>query len=211
MKESKRLKVSARCRFEKLFICKVYVGEEPAQLSLQGVSIEPENEINLAQSKYVTISFKVKNTGKKSIIAVEPIAKIYIKEIEQGSEQTKWIFIEEQRYKTFPLSVDEEHSGQIQVRLRQVGKYKIHFLLREQTDETNYQEYEFEIKAHGLASLEECIPSERVARWYEEDKCRYFLQCDACDSISRCAQLWAAKAMCQKLAKRHAKTTFFLL
>ncbi len=191
VKESKRLKVSARCRFEKLFICKVYVGEEPAQLSLQGVSIEPENEINLAQSKYVTISFKVKNTGKKSIIAVEPIAKIYIKEIEQGSEQTKWIFIEEQRYKTFPLSVDEEHSGQIQVRLRQVGKYKIHFLLREQTDETNYQEYEFEIKAHGLASLEECIPSERVARWYEEDKCRYFLQCDACDSISRCAQLWA--------------------
>jgi hypothetical protein len=148
-KQAKQLKVAARCRFEELYICKIYIGLEPAQIELENASLSADR-IELAKQSSIKINYVVKNIGKHAMVVI-PKAKIYMKNIQATAD--RWIFLEEVKGKRFSLQSNETLNKSFELNFDRPGAYKIEFALVEEKDETNYVENEFEVTVSGSVEI----------------------------------------------------------
>jgi len=181
--------ISARCRFEEIYICKVYIGEEPAQVALPEVDID-KSDVNLAEGNEVKLSFQVKNVGKQDMSAIDVIAKLYRREFNPHLQKYEYKLVSEKKLEPFSLHINASVGKQISIEIPENGTYKLNLLVRENTDETNFVEKEFEINAFGKVVLEECIPGEPRSEWISENECKYFFPCDDCITLEECERKW---------------------
>lgn len=188
-KEYKPVEVSARCRYEDIYICKVFLGKQPAQVSISEIELQ-DSELDLTEKKTTKIKYKIKNTGKKDMIAVQGTARVYkIKRLPFGQEPEK-TFIGEFKDEEFSLERGAETEREIQIQIKENGEYQIEFTAFEKTDETNYEKKTIELKATGLVEIGACIPKPPIEEWYSELECRYYLPCEDCKSIEECKRKW---------------------
>lgn len=181
--------ISARCRFEEVYICKVYIGEEPAQVALPEVSID-KSDVNLAENNEVKLSFQVKNVGKQDMSAVDVITKLYRKEFNPHLQKYEYKLVSEEKLEPFSLHINASAGKELTVKIPNNGEYKLNLLVRENTDETNFVEKEFKINAFGKAVVEECIPGEPRKEWISEEECKYFFPCEDCITLEECERKW---------------------
>ncbi len=191
-KETKPVQVSARCRHEKLYICRVYIGKQPAQVKITSAKLS-DTSLDLTKKKTTTITYRIKNTGKKDMIAVQTRAKLYkIKKKPFGQEPEKTL-VKEINSKQYPLRIGEETEKQLKIPITENGDYEIEFTTFETTDETNYETKKFEIKARGLVRIGKCTPGPVKKEWFSEKECRYFFPCEDCMSVIECEKKWREK------------------
>ncbi|MCD6478365.1 MAG: hypothetical protein J7L44_00585 [Candidatus Diapherotrites archaeon] len=148
-KQAKKVKIAARCRFEELYICKIYIGSEPAQIMLEGASLSADR-IELAKQSSVKINYVVKNIGRHIMVAV-PKAKIYVKNILASAE--KWVLLKEVKGERFSLQPNEALNNSLELNFDRPGAYRIEFTLFEENDETNYVEDEFKLRVSGSVEI----------------------------------------------------------
>lgn len=139
-KQKKEVRVAARCRFEKLFICRLYFGQEPAQLTLEKVSIVPESKV-LELGEKPAVEFTIANTGKIYAIAT-PKIRLYLRD---SSAQEQWIFIDEFYGGDLGIGPGQSKSSRIELFINMAGHYKMDFVVFEKSDETDFVQESFEI------------------------------------------------------------------
>jgi len=182
----KPVAVSARCRHQDLYICKVFIGEEPAQVEIKELELETR-ELDLAESESIKASFEAENTGAQDMIAVQAIARLYKLKAkpEAGMERERELvgeFTEE-----FELKQGEKHQGEIDVEITENGNFEVEVILQEKTDETNYEMQSFDVTAFGKVETGGCVAGEMTVQ--ELEKCVYLLPCE-CKSIVECEAMW---------------------
>lgn len=183
-KETKGVKVSARCRYEDIYICKVFIGKEPAQVKIQSLELEPQ-ELDLSKENSLRANFEVENTGEKGMIAVEAIARLYKKQVNRHGELER--VLKKESSKEFSLGVGEEYKGELEIEIGENGEYEVEIIVREKTDGTNYEKQSFEVKAFGMVETETCAVGEMQIQ--ELEKCVYLLPCK-CKGIVECEKTW---------------------
>lgn len=140
-KQKKQAYVSARCRFQSLTICKVYFGQEPAQISIEGFSILPTSSPAIT-GETMTIKYSLKNTGKTSLV-VTPVLKLYASHMELSGEG--WLFIKDFKGKDIALLSNESADDSIEFSITAPGKYKVELFVYEGYDETNFDSRNVEL------------------------------------------------------------------
>ena len=182
----KPVAVSARCRHEDLYICKVFIGEKPAQVKIKELDLET-TELDLAETESLKVSFEAENTGGKDMAAVEAIARLYkLKSRPETGIEPERELVEEFSVE-FGLEQGEEHSGKIEVKITENGKFQLEIILQEKTDETNYELQSFDVTAFGKIETEGCVAGK--VEVLELEKCVYLLPCE-CKSIVECETMW---------------------
>jgi len=141
-KQSKEVTISTRCRFERLYICRIYVGQEPAQLAIESITLSPANKV-LALGENATIEFTIKNSGRLPM-SVVPKAKIYVEDT--SASNGNWSFLKEFYGNYLTLKPGQSKSDAIQLFVNMPGHYKIEFLAVEENDETNFIQETFDIR-----------------------------------------------------------------
>jgi len=188
-KEEKPVEVSARCREEGFYICKVFIGEEPAQVDITSFEVS-DTELDLMEKNWLKLKYKVENTGKQYMGGVRGIARLYkIKKLPFGQEPEKDL-VKEFKDEIFSLGIGEEVEREIDIVIEGNGDYQIEFVSFEENDETNYETETIEIKASGIVEIGECIPGQTESEYYSEEKCRYFFPCEDCKSLVECERKW---------------------
>ncbi|MEM0360242.1 MAG: hypothetical protein QXK06_02810 [Candidatus Diapherotrites archaeon] len=182
--QEKTVPFSARCRYENLYICKVYLGSEPAQIQINQLELSTK-ELNLAETSKLKIPFEVENTGKKDIVSMQVKAKVFRKlERSDGTVEKKFV----KEFSTeFPLETGEKKSGELEIEISENGKYEAEITAVEKTDETNYRTKTLEFNAFGKVETRECIEENLPVQ--EKQKCVYLLPCK-CKSILACENHW---------------------
>ncbi|MCX8189793.1 MAG: hypothetical protein N3F05_01025 [Candidatus Diapherotrites archaeon] len=140
-KQKKQAYVSVRCRFQSLTICKVYFGQEPAQITIESFGIDVNQNTAFA-GENIYINYSIKNTGKTSLIATS-VAKLYASHTELSGEV--WLFIKDFKGKDFALLSNESANDSINFSITAPGKYKIELFVYESNDETNFDSKSFEL------------------------------------------------------------------
>jgi len=185
IQEDKEIDVSTRCRYDEIYICKVFLGAEPAQVDLIK---EPEvpASVDLAESNSIPLNFTVLNTGENAMSGTTALAKLFkIKKMPFGQEPEK-LLVEEFSTEEFFLSAGDEIESELGVEIPGDGDFLIEFTVSEQSDETNFESREFEFKAVGEQTAV-CVPGEVQVQGQE--KCVYLLPCN-CPSITECTNVW---------------------
>ncbi|GEM_PF-1806120 len=183
-KESKPVTVSGRCRYKDLYICRVYIGNKPAQVDIKDLKLDAQ-DLDLAKNNKINAEFEVENTGDKDMTTVQAIARVY-KIISKNELETKRELKKE--YSTeFGLGKGEKHTGKLGIKIEENGKYEVEITFQEKEDETNYETKTFNVTAFGEAQAEQCTTGKM--RVQELEKCVYLLPCK-CNSLVECEKLW---------------------
>ncbi|MCX6802370.1 MAG: hypothetical protein NT067_04630 [Candidatus Diapherotrites archaeon] len=185
--QEKIVPISTRCRYEKIYICKVYLGEEPAQAKIDKLELDTQ-ELDLAESNTLKAAFEVENTGKQDMIALEVKARVF-KKLESSDGAVEKIFKKEFS-KEFPLESGAKQEGELEIEITENGDYEVEITAVEKTDETNYETKTLEAKAFGEVTIEECVEQEMPAQ--EKQKCDYLLPCK-CKTQIECEAYWREK------------------
>jgi len=188
-KEEKLVEVSARCREEGIYICRVYIGEEPAQVKIESFELK-DNSIDLDKGNKTSISFKLSNTGQQNILNVSSAVKLFkIKKMPYGANPEKNLVAE---FRDFPFALEkgEEVERELEIWVPGNGDYLIEFISFESLDETNYEKKEITLKAFGSVDVGACTPKVPLEEWFSEEECRYNLPCEDCKSITECKNKW---------------------
>jgi len=186
IQEDKEIDVSTRCRFEEIYICKVFLGAEPAQVELIEEPVVSE-EVDISKSKTLPLNFSVLNSGKKGMSGTIASAKLFkIKKMPFGQEPEK-VLVEEFSTDRFSLAAGDKTELGLGVEIPGNGDYLIKFTVFESGDKTNFESKEFEFTAIGEQAPTECIPGKMKIQ--ELEKCVYILPCE-CSSLTKCNSLW---------------------
>ncbi|MFH1234627.1 MAG: hypothetical protein V1493_03360 [Candidatus Diapherotrites archaeon] len=185
--QEKTVPVSTRCRYEKLYICKVYLGEEPAQVKIGSLGLDT-TVLDLAESNTLKAAFEIENTGKQDMVAMEVKARVF-KKLE-GSDGTMEKIFKKEFSTEFPLESGAKQKGELEIEITENGDYEIEVTAVEKTDETNYETQTLEVTAAGEVTTEECIEQEMPAQ--EKQKCDYLLPCK-CKTLIECEAYWREK------------------
>jgi len=191
-KLQKPVEVSARCRHEEIYICRVYIGEEPAQVDITKLELG-NNLLDLTKKKTTTITYSVSNVGKQDMLGVQGKALLYKLKESKYSEEPERILVKEFFDEVVPLEIGEDLEREIEVEITENGDYEIEFTVFEPLDETNYESTTMEVKAEGLVEIGDCIPGEIQKEYFSEEECRYFFPCEDCKSIIECERKWRGK------------------
>ncbi|MFH1234088.1 MAG: hypothetical protein V1493_00540, partial [Candidatus Diapherotrites archaeon] len=190
--ETKPVEISARCRHESIYICKVFIGAEPAQVKITESSLS-DKELDLTKKRTAAISYKVQNTGKKGIVAAQATALLYkIKKLPYGQEPEKTL-VQEFKGEEFALGIGEEAEKELLTEITENGDYLVEFMVKEKTDDTDYETKTFGLKAAGLVEIGACITKTPLEEWFSEKECRYYLRCEDCKSVVECRNKWKAQ------------------
>jgi hypothetical protein len=185
--QEKTVPISTRCRYEKLYICKVYIGEEPAQAKIGSLELNTK-ELDLAESNTLKAAFEIENTGKQDMVAMEVKARVF-KKLEGSDGSIEKIFKKE--FSTeFPLESGAKQKGELEIGITENGDYEVEITAVEKTDETNYETQTLEVKAFGEVTIEECVEQEMPVQ--EKQKCDYLLPCK-CKTPLECEAYWREK------------------
>ncbi|MCX6802719.1 MAG: hypothetical protein NT067_06435 [Candidatus Diapherotrites archaeon] len=191
-KQAEPVEVSARCRYENIYICKVFLGKEPAQVKITGFSAT-DIELDLTKKNTTTIKYAVKNTGQPDLIAAQATARLYkIKKLPYGQEPEKTL-VYEAKGEEFGLGTGEETGKELQVEITENGNYEIEFTVQEKTDDTDFETKTFEVKATGIVEIGACELKPPEKEYFSETECRYFLPCEDCKSLIECKRKWREK------------------
>jgi len=182
--DSKTIIVSGRCRHEEIYICRVYLGEEPAQVNIKEITFENE-EFDLSENTKFSIGFETENVGQQDMFSTKAKAMVY-KIISRHGTETERKLVDEFSV-DFPLGAGEEHSDEIELEITENGEYEIEVIIEEEDDETNYEKQVFELNAFGEADSSTCTAGELKIQ--ELEKCVYLLPCK-CKSIVECERIW---------------------
>ncbi|MEM4662969.1 MAG: hypothetical protein QXM75_03025 [Candidatus Diapherotrites archaeon] len=148
-KQKKVTTVSTRCRFEKIHICRIYFGQEPAQVAIESLELLPHQE-KIFSGDTIKINYSIKNTGATSMI-VTPVVKLYSFHSDLSSSED-WLLIRNYFGKDIAMLKGEIESGSIELSINSPGRYKIELFAFERYDETNFATQSFEITIFGKST-----------------------------------------------------------
>ncbi len=197
--QSKPIDIFTRCRFEELFICKIFVGKKPAQFE---VETSFSKNLNLDLFDYFDGKLLIKNSGNVEAIIVDIKADLYQVFFENGKKYRK--FVSENNFtlypvlekEVFPFFPGQEQEAPIKVPVIGPGKFELELIVFERTDETNYfsQTIEFEAIGGSVESSCKVFETETVIRkdYPIDGNCFIEYNCSGCKFGFECQQAVSA-------------------
>lgn len=189
-RETSLVKVSSRCK-RKLdkYACTVYIGKEPAQLSLEDI---PETLVLDHSAGDFEVKTKIKNTGNETVFnEIETSIEIYKKEIVNNIPTEILMYSDENVLKE-RIGKDSEKEIEFQIPKEEVnidGEYIIK--VKSEAVEAGYSEEEIETEIKNSPGLQCRINEARFS--YPEtigSECVKKLYCNGCTFAGQCSALW---------------------
>lgn len=188
IKKPTKPELSVRCYFEELFICKIFLGEKPAQVKIEG--IEFKEEVDLGRDGFLDLNVIVKNEGKLPVAELKTVLELKKKKTAFEKEE-----VGKKGLKEISLGVGEKKKVEGKIEILNNGEYDLYIKIFEEQDLTNFAKARIEFKAIGGApELGECKATEKEFIYnIEEDGCAANYYCEGCKFAFLCAQKWSEK------------------
>jgi hypothetical protein len=186
--ETTDISLTARCENTNVNIhaCKVYAGEEPAQVKLENVQLSAET---LSTSDEITFSGSVRNTGKVSSGIVTLRVEIWGKTFVSGKEEDTLVGEKEQTLEM--IDAEKARPFSIQTRILAPGEYHARIIAR--GEDAGMDE-----RVHAIMVIGEIIStcvtdlSQAFEKTYDsfEEVCREKRFCTGCMFAYECRNAW---------------------
>lgn len=188
VKDARVISTTFRCNYaEGLFYCRVYLGQEPAQLEFTGFDIG--EKYDLSKNQKTEISFTVKNTGKASAVESTHTAKLYKKTIISGGEK-EILYSEPFRKTVAEIKPGENETIGFDLGISENGKYSI--VIRSEGTDAGFDEKKFDFEVSG-GEGGTCRATAKGETELKGGGCRTEYLCTGCSAASECKWAWGEK------------------
>lgn len=186
--EKTDVSLTARCENTNVAIhaCRVYVGEEPAQVKLENVKLSAEI---LSTNEEITFSGSVRNTGKVSSGTVFVRVEIWGKTFVSGKEEDTLIGEKEQLIEM--IGAEKALPFSIQTRIQTPGEYHARIIAR--GEDAGMDERVHAIIVEGeIISTCATDPAQEFEKKYDafDNVCREKRFCTGCMFAYECRNAW---------------------